>query len=244
MRQTVRIVAAVDFVDIAARRLALCLTRAAISGRGLVALTGGSTAQAVYKTLAGRSELFGSVPWDQLRLFLGDERLVPATDAESNFRRALSLGGGVTPAPFPVDTTLPGWAAAQRYAAVVREALQLDPEGEVTFDFVLLTLGEDGHIASLFPGAEHDNPQRDMFLPTLGGSPPVERISLSASAIRSARHVLVFGCGAGKARAVGRALGERPEASAAAEVLSGCTSVEWILDAAAAYSVSRDQRPD
>lgn len=112
-----------------------------------VALAGGTTPLPLYRRLAARADL----PWDRARVFIGDERFVPADHADSNFgsiRSALLDHVPVDPDrvhPWPIQAEPE--ASADAYAAVLDQELAGAP-----FDLVLLGLGTDGHTAGIFPG--------------------------------------------------------------------------------------------
>src|ERR1700675_4851906 len=122
-------------------------------GRFTVALSGGSTPKSLYSLLATS---YPDFPWARTYLFFGDERHVPPTDSESNFRMVHeSLFSKVAiPAPniFRVKTENPGAAAAAvDYEAQLRKFFELKPNEFPRFDLILLGMGPDGHTASLFP---------------------------------------------------------------------------------------------
>jgi 6-phosphogluconolactonase len=127
--------------------------RAAIDERGLatLAISGGSSPRPMFESFAkARFE------WDRVHLFWVDERGVPPTDPQSNYRLAEETWLG--PSGFPrsnihrVEAELPAGAAAQRYAGEIRRFFGL-PDGELPrFDVMHLGMGPDAHTASLFPG--------------------------------------------------------------------------------------------
>src|SRR6266576_495374 len=127
-------------------------------GRFTVALSGGSTPKALYSLLATNSAGFA---WNRIFLFFGDERHVPPTDPESNYRMVNEslLTKIAIPAEnvFRVPAENPdAAAAASEYEAQLRRFFELK-SGELKsaefprFDLILLGLGPDGHTASLFP---------------------------------------------------------------------------------------------
>jgi 6-phosphogluconolactonase len=184
-------------------------------GRTLV-LTGGTSPIRTYQLLA---EL--DIEWGRVTVLFGDERCVPPLDPESNYRVAKeNLLDRVNPATVHrIPAELGPDVGADLYAEVVIE--------ETPFDVVLLGVGEDGHVNSLFPGDPalhakgltagiHDSPK-----------PPLQRVTMTFEAIRDARLVLVIATGAGKADAVAKARrGESP---------SGMIKhARWLIDRAAA----------
>jgi 6-phosphogluconolactonase len=186
-------------------------------GRTLV-LTGGTSPIRTYQLL---SEL--DVEWGRVTVLFGDERCVPPLDPESNFRVAReNLLDRVNPATVHrIPAELGPDIGADLYAEVVTE--------EAPFDVVLLGVGEDGHVNSLFPGHKalrakgltagiHDSPK-----------PPPERVTMTLEAIRDAKLILVIATGAGKADAVAMARrGESPSGM--------IKNAKWLIDRAAAGS--------
>jgi 6-phosphogluconolactonase len=119
------------------------------SERLTVALSGGSTPERLYRTLASPPYL-EQMPWPRLALFFGDERAVPPDHAESNFamaRRAL-----LDRVPVEAHRMEAERGAAADYERLLRERVPAGEGGLPSFDVVLLGLGTDGHTASLFPG--------------------------------------------------------------------------------------------
>ncbi len=167
-----------------------------------IALSGGSTPAIAYRLL-GQERL----PWDRVDVFLGDERWVDASDEASNARmlRAtlLAEGPGSQAAFHPVPTLeLPNPdASAEAYAKLVQKTCAGDPP---VFDLMVLGLGEDGHTASLFPGT--DAPTVVDRWATVGRGKGLERITLTAPVLSSAREVIFLVSGVGKQLALKRLL--------------------------------------
>lgn len=186
------------------------------AGSRSLVLAGGTTPRRCYEILAGLD-----VRWGRVAVLFGDERCVAPEHPDSNYRMAKeALLERVTPATvYRIPAELGPDEGAREYARVVDSVMPLD--------FVLLGVGEDGHVASLFPGhplldakgltaGVHDSPK-----------PPPERVTLTLEAIRGARQVLILATGSGKAEAV--ALARR------AEVPSGMiASARWLIDRPAA----------
>ena len=148
---------------------------------------------------------------DRLDFFWGDERCVPPDHAESNFRLARES----FLVPLGIDASrihrLRGEAApdeAARAAEVVlRVATNSGTAAIPQFDLLFLGMGEDGHVASLFPGATSDVTESpEIFLPVIGPKPPPQRITLSYRAIAAAREVWVIASGEGKQAALAESL--------------------------------------
>jgi 6-phosphogluconolactonase len=186
------------------------------AGSRSLVLAGGTTPRRCYEILAGLD-----VGWGRVAVLFGDERCVAPEHPESNYRMAReSLLERVAPATvYRIPAELGPDDGAREYARVVDSVMPLD--------FVLLGVGEDGHVASLFPGHRaldatgltagiHDSPK-----------PPPERVTLTLEAIRGARQVLILATGSGKADAVAQARrGEVPSGMIA--------SARWLIDRPAA----------
>lgn len=208
-----------------------------------VVLTGGTVGIA---TLAGvaRNPVRAAVDWSQVHLWWGDERFLPDGDPDRNetqAREALidSLGDALPAAnvhPIPAldaVTATPELSAAQYADELARWAAPgaLAP----AFDVLLLGMGPDGHVASLFPGhpalaaagvaavGVHGSPK-----------PPPQRVSLTFDAIGAAREVWVVAAGPEKAPAVASALSGGPVEQTPAGGAHGQERTLWLLDAAAA----------
>ena len=157
-----------------------------------VALAGGRTVEPLYRCLA---ELQGEVPWERVHVFWSDERYVSPTDPDSNVRMARELLVNHVPIPEEnvhaprTDLAEPG-EAARRYEETLREH---------SLDWVLLGLGEDGHVASLFPGRpELAEKQRIVVAVHDSPKPPPIRLTLTPAAINAAREVHLLVAGAPK----------------------------------------------
>ncbi|HMG09300.1 MAG TPA: 6-phosphogluconolactonase, partial [Mucilaginibacter sp.] len=116
-----------------------------------VALSGGSSPKKLYELLASTSYA-DHVDWEKVYFFFGDERNVPQDHKDSNYlmaKKALFDPLLISPANvFPVDTTFEPAEAAARYWEMISTFFD---EGELSFDLVLLGLGDNSHTASLFP---------------------------------------------------------------------------------------------
>ena len=182
----------------------------AVSKRGMfvLALSGGTTPEPVLSLLAKES-LF---PWDKTYIFWADERFVPRTDAQNNYalaRRTLLDKLPAMPAGiFPVQTEL----ETPRQAALAYNKTLLEFErghicGGVFFDLIFLGIGEDGHIASLFPGsaALEEKIALAAAITAPPGVTPRKRITLTPPALENSAHLLFLVSGFRK-RAIMRAI--------------------------------------
>jgi len=175
-----------------------------------VALAGGRIAKKFFTALA-RSAPARSVPFEQVHFFWGDERCVPPTDAESNFGLAKAgLLDALAISPDKIHRVrgeiLPKWAAAEAEAEMCRIA-PMNAAGQPVLDLVFLGMGEDGHVASLFPGAcEEAGRSNSVYLPVVAQKPPPQRITLNFAPLVAARQVWVLVSGAGKEIALRQSL--------------------------------------
>jgi 6-phosphogluconolactonase len=178
--------------------------RGAIAARGrfVVALSGGSTPRRLHALLAAADGPFSSaVDWSRVHVVFGDERCVPPDHPDSNYRMAReTLLDRVPIPPHQVWRFRGEDPDPERAAAAYAGALQsLFPAGPVHLDLVLLGLGPDGHVASLFPGtAVLDEAVR------LAAAPFVERLrthrlTLTFPVLRMAGAVLLLATGRDKA---------------------------------------------
>ncbi len=236
---------------------------AAVAGRGIahVALTGGSTAVALYVRLA-TSPRREALDWSRVELWWGDERYVPPDHAASCARLALDIlldigdGGAGLPVaaerihPFPVEAAIgeglgAAWAA-RTYAERLRARVPAGRDGLPVLDLVLLGMGADGHILSVFPGSAALAPGAPLAMAVPAPThiePHLPRLTLDPRVVAVARHVLVMCHGAAKAGRVAEVLeGPLDVARLPAQLTRGDNAV-WLLDAAAAAKLMTRRRP-
>lgn len=215
-----------------------------------VVLTGGGMGTATLAALAD-APARDAVDWSNLDLWWGDERFVATGDAERNdtgARTALLEHVKLDPArihPMPAPDDLAGAppeVAAERYAAQLAEAAGPDnPRGVPAFDVVMLGVGPDGHVASLFPGQQTlDVTDRTVVAVHDAPKPPPTRVSLTFPALNAAREVWFLVSGAEKASAVRRALSGADPAEIPAAGVRGSGRTLWLLDADAASELPAD----
>jgi 6-phosphogluconolactonase len=228
---------------VAARIITVVVDTQAARGEASIVLTGGGIGVATLRELANSPARY-AIEWSRLSIWWGDERFLPSGHPDRNetqAREALLDFVDVDPArvhPMPASDGVDGDdldAAAERYADELAAAAQPDDHGaSPSFDILLLGLGPDGHIASLFPEAPALYDER-LVVPVRGApKPPPTRISLSLETINSAREIWLIAAGEEKAGAARLALsGAGPTAVPAAGV-SGRLATRWLLDRAAA----------
>jgi 6-phosphogluconolactonase len=159
-----------------------------------IALTGGGSPRGLYRLLGGRGYR-RRIPWRRVHFFWGDERFVPLTHPESNFRQARDLFLRKIPVPpvnvHAVPTHLPTVEdAARAYEKALKDCFG---RGSPRFDLILLGLGADGHVASLFPGRKTLDEKRRWVLPVRRSpKPPPERVTCSLALLNRARRIFIL----------------------------------------------------
>jgi 6-phosphogluconolactonase len=206
------------------------LTAVAEQG-GQIVLTGGSTPRDAYAIAAEQD-----ADWSAATVWFSDERCVPPDDGDSNFGmvdRALLSRLTRPPRVMRIEGELGHEAAAGAYEALLREHLGPAPR----FDLILLGMGPDAHVASLFPGKPEieETGRLAVGVPLAGMAPQVPRVSLTLPVLNGGREVDFLISGDGKAQAVARAFGDPPDPDApAARVRPEQGSIFVFVDEAAA----------
>jgi 6-phosphogluconolactonase len=204
-----------------------------------VALTGGSIAERIHTEIA-RLAPDTDVDWARIEFFFGDERFAAADSADRNAleaRRSFLDVVGADPArvhevPSSDDVATVG-EAATAYADTVRSV------GVGRFQLVMLGVGPDGHVASLFPGHPQLDARDAIAVPvTDSPKPPPERVTLTFEALNRADEVWFVVSGADKAEAVGRALAPTADIhETPAAGVHGSVETIWFLDHASASRI-------
>src|SRR5512138_1644851 len=184
----IRVCADHEELSLAAAELFASAASQAVQARGrfIVALSGGSTPQRTYEMLS-RKPFRELVPWQNTHVFWGDERCVPANDPRNNSRMARQTL--LDHVPIPLDQVHPMvCSSSTSEAAAVYEALLRDffAADRARFDLVLLGLGENGHTASLFPGAAALEEQQRWVAEVSMAEGDLHRLTLTLVAINQA----------------------------------------------------------
>jgi 6-phosphogluconolactonase len=228
---------------VAARIITVIVDAQAARGEASIVLTGGGIGGATLRELADSPARY-AIDWPRLSIWWGDERFLPSGHPDRNdtqARDALLDQVDVDPLrvhPMPASDGPLGDdldSAAGHYAAELAAASHPEDHGaSPSFDVLLLGLGPDGHIASLFPEAPALYDERSV-VPVRGApKPPPTRLSLSLSTINGAREAWIIAAGEEKAGAARLALsGAGPTAVPAAGV-KGRVATRWLLDRPAA----------
>ena len=206
-----------------------------------IALTGGTIAVEVHREIARLSPDSG-VDWGRVVVWWGDERFVPGDSEDRNARGAradlLDAVGATQVHEVPsVGEAADVDAAAEAYAATLRE------QGAEQFEVVMLGVGPDGHVASLFPGFPQLDAEGAAVAVTDSPKPPPERVSLTFASLNRTRATWLLVSGEGKAEAVAAALAPQPDDAEARDALrretpargvTGREETVWFLDRASA----------
>lgn len=237
----------------AARLITRIVDAQAARGWASVVLTGGRNGNALLAALRS-APARDAIDWSRLDLWWGDERFLPEGDPDRNdtqARAALLDSVPLDPArvhTMPVSGGAYGTdadAAAAAYAQELAAVARPENHGAVpTFDVLLLGLGPDTHVASLFP--EHPavrETERTVVGVHGAPKPPATRISLTLPAIRSAREVWLLAAGEDKAKAAAIALSGPGELQVPAAGAYGRARTLWLLDSAAAAELPRSLYP-
>ena len=232
--------------------------------------TGGSAAPPIYWQL-GAPPLRDTLDWGRVHVWWGDDRFVPVDHPESNVlpleQILLASGGddsdiGATtsdvgqagdgvrmPAdhlhPIPISAAIAHGTgpagAAERYAAEIAARVPADDAGVPVFDLIILGVGPDGHVLSVFPGSDvWDEPGMCVAVPApTHVEPHLQRVTMHPRVLGAARRILVISTGASKAANLGRAwtgddLRELPVRA------TRLPTATWILDVAAAADLPAD----
>jgi len=216
----------------AAARFLASTMQSVIASRGKcrVALAGGSTPRLMYERLS-EPDLGSEIEWPRVHVFFGDERMVDPSDSSSNYRMAReALFERVPIVPEHVHRIrgeLEPSVAADEYAAEL---------GTEPLDIVLLGMGDDGHVASLFPGSTELLRTDRTVLTSRAPVAPHSRVTIALPVINAARVVALVVTGEGKATRVAQVFQERATGAArlpAARVAPRRGELHWFLDAAA-----------
>ena len=253
-----------------AERIAAALV-AAVERRGRAdfCTTGGSTPIPIYRLLS-ESPLCDRIPWQQVHVWWGDDRFVPRGHPESNVTALddVLLGGGAGGSagehggeaehggaplptanihPFPTDRAIAenrdtGWCAA-RYAEEMARHLPLADGNWPVFDLILVGVGDDGHLLSVFP----DSPALDRMGWAMGIPAPshigphLPRVTVNPRLLEAAP-VLVVTWGPSKAEALGHVFGEVRDDRRWPVQRTRRPGAAWIVDEAAAAKIPADLR--
>ena len=215
-----------------------------------LALSGGSTPKLLYQLLTSETNIFRrEIPWDIIEFFFGDERWVPHSSPESNYKLAndelFSKLGIREDHIFPVPTEgLEPDEAAEQYEQSLMSVFGQGEGDYPRFDLIYLGMGDDGHTASLFPHTQalhvEDSLVTANYVPKLS----TNRITLTAPVLNTAANTIFMVAGASKAPALKEVLqGEyNPEEYPSQLLRNSLGNVVWLVDKEAAAQLEGDYR--
>ena len=225
-----------------AGRLVVRLAAIQAAGRTpAIALTGGTVAVKIHEAVVAATEGHEDVDWSKVDIWWGDDRYISRDDPERNAKQAwdaMLSHLDVSPGRVHEMPASDGpHESVQDAAAAYGDEIRARGGGE--FDVVMLGVGPDGHVASLFPGtAELDVEDAIAVAVTDSPKPPPERVSLTLGALNRTAEVWFVVSGAGKAGAVARALATGDDAADLHDIpaagVSGHDRTVWFLDEDAA----------
>ncbi|WP_031386994.1 6-phosphogluconolactonase [Desulfonatronum thiodismutans] len=231
-----------DFPNVQAAyaNAALCIAAALRipgSRRITLALSGGRSPIKLFELLRADSQgLFKDIPWERVVVCWVDERFVPPDHPESNFGLARKWLLSSLPIPeeqiFPIPTQPSPEQAAQGYEQTLRQLFASETEPAAPFprfDLVLLGMGPDGHVASLFPGkpALDEHERWVTHVPEPGMDPRIPRITLTLPVLNSARSTVALVTGSKKQPAFQEAL-TNPRSALPAALLAPQGDMAWV----------------
>ena len=212
-------------------------------GRFTIALPGGSTPKNLFNLLATNARTV--LPWDRTFFFWGDERHVPPTDPDSNYRMAEETMLSKIPVAagnvFRISAENPdAAAAAEAYEQSLRKFFQLGPGDVPIFDLILLGMGPDGHTASLFPGSAGLQEKTRLVIANWVDKLKTSRLTLTLPVLNAARCVTFLVSGTDKAAMLKTVLEEDAPAEQYPSKLIRPNNGKliWLVDRAAASALT------
>jgi 6-phosphogluconolactonase len=229
----------------AARITARAVSAVRERGTFSLVLAGGTTPRAVYSLLATRRH--NEFPWLQVHFFWGDERHVPPTNPDSNYRMAWDAM--LSHVMVPVENVHRIHAeesdaelAAIEYSMDILNALGSRP----VFDLVLLGLGPDGHTASLFPHTAALQEAERLVVANWVEKLKTNRITMTMPLLKKAREIVFLVQGGEKAQALHDVIegAYTPEALPAQLIVQNAKNVVWMIDHDAATLLKQEPSPE
>ena len=213
----------------------------ALHGRFAVAVSGGSTPRAMHR-LMSQEPFLSEIPWQKTHIFWVDERMVAFDHPDSNFGTAKKDFLNIIPIPsdqvYPIPVMTRPEEGAALYQAKLKTFFHDMSSDDPVFDLILLGIGKDGHVASLFPGRPQIKEANRWVLSVKGGQPNVFRLTLNYTVLNNARQILFLVSGSEKA-AIVKTLLEKSQAQLPAVKIRPLNGkVTWLLDRAAASLLS------
>jgi 6-phosphogluconolactonase len=196
-----------------------------------VALSGGRTPVHLFREMVKIAE---RDLWKNAFLFQVDERFVPRDHEENNFamieRELVSRIEIPAENLFPVPVKGSLRSAASKYEKSLKEFFRSREAGEVSFDLIILGIGEDGHTASLFPGSDALNEKKKLVRDVETGSSMQNRITFTFPLINVSKRVIMLAPGESKAAPIKGVLEENDRDLPASHIVDGRGEVIFVLD--------------
>lgn len=212
-------------------------------GRFTISLSGGSTPKSLFNLLATNARTV--LPWERMFFFWGDERHVPPTDPDSNYRMAEETMLSKVPVPpgnvFRMAAENPDAAAvAEDYEKTLRKFFALEPGQVPVFDLILLGMGPDGHTASLFPGTAGLQEKSRLVIANWVEKMKTSRLTFTLPVLNAARCVTFLVSGTDKAAVLRTVLdGDVPAEQYPAKLVRPTDGkLIWLVDRAAASELT------
>lgn len=215
------------------------------SGGFYIALSGGNTPRLFYSLLASKPYV-DRVPWDKVYVYQTDERFVPFAHDDNNFAMLkntliddVSL---INSNVFRMQTeNIEPYKSAEIYEKILKDTLPKSKNGMPTFDYVLLGVGSDGHIASLFPDSEVFGVPDKLVIDVYVKSLQAWRISLSFLLLNQTKTTIILVSGKSKAHVVKAGLNINNFNSYPVQNLKLKNKIKWYLDKDAALYLKLNQ---
>lgn len=197
-----------------------------------LAITGGTVGTEVLESLSGKTK---DMNLQELHIWWIDERFVESSSMDRNELQARHVWLDASKIPRENIHAFPSrdvGSIEQAAHAFAKEIEEIQPD----FDIVLLGVGEDGHVASIFPGRNPIAKGDWVLIEKDSPKPPTERLSLSMKAINSAKEILFLVSGVEKADAVGQVLGG--DSNLPAALVEAKNKTTWLIDSQAASKIT------
>ncbi len=206
-------------------------------GRCSVVLSGGLTPQGLYASMAAAYR--DQLDWKRIHFFMLDERCVSTDSPRSNYKM-IELSGMPTINVHRIKTDVEDpRKAAELYEREIKDFFNLETGELPHFDLVLLGLGEDGHVASLFPGHPALKEKDSFVVAVKAAKVPEKRVTLTLSVINNAAQVIFLVSGPSKAGILKKVLLEERQSFPAAHVHPAHGELWWFIDQMAASLLRR-----
>ena len=212
-------------------------------GKFAAAVSGGSTPVRLF-ALLGSGLFRDKVDWHDVHIFMVDERFVPSSHKDSNYRILHENLLSKIPIPgdnvHPVKTDEPSpQISAKKYEEEMRKFFGLSKGSLPEFDIIFLGIGEDGHTASLFPGSNVLEEKERLAVPVMTGEMGHYRITLTLPVINNAENVIFLVGGRDKAEVLKKVLEDREPSLPACRVEPKKGKLFYLLDKAAGSHLSK-----